>query len=150
MFGFFQNLFNSIRSFFWCCIFNNFSLKVYGKIKIFYYKNINIGKNVFFNHGLIINARGTIKIGDNVHLSTGVIINTGSLDYKKTGFERVHVSKPVSIEEGVWIGSGAIINPGVTIGKNSVIGAGAVVTSDIPENVVAVGVPARVIKNIND
>ena len=97
-----------------------------------------------------MNSTNLIKIGDNVHLSTGVIINTGSLDYKKIGLNRVHISKPVTIDDGVWIGSGVIINPGVTIGKNSVIGAGAVVTKSIPENVIAVGVPAEVIKNIND
>ena len=57
---------------------------------------------------------------------------------------------PVRIEENVWIGAGAILLPGVTIGKNSVIGAGSVVTRDIPENVVAVGVPCRVLRPIND
>ena len=57
---------------------------------------------------------------------------------------------PVRIEENVWIGAGAIILPGVTIGKNSVIGAGSVVTRDIPENVVAMGVPCRVVRPIGE
>ena len=58
------------------------------------------------------------------------------------------VAKLRKIEDGVWIGGGAILLPGVTIGRNSVIGAGSVVTRSIPENVVAVGNPCRVIKAI--
>ena len=58
------------------------------------------------------------------------------------------VARPVKIEDGVWIGGGAILLPGVTIGRNSVIGAGSVVTRSIPENVVAVENPCRVIKTI--
>ena len=54
------------------------------------------------------------------------------------------------IESGVWIGAGAIILPGITIGENSVIGAGSVVTRDIPANVVAVGNPCRVMREINE
>ena len=59
-------------------------------------------------------------------------------------------SQPVIIEDGVWLGTGVIINPGVTIGKNSVIGAGSVVNRSIPANVVAVGVPCRVLREITD
>lgn len=55
-------------------------------------------------------------------------------------------AQPVKIEDGVWIGGGAIILPGVTIGRNAVIGAGAVVTKDIPANAVAVGSPAKVLR----
>ncbi|WP_437126865.1 MULTISPECIES: DapH/DapD/GlmU-related protein [Paenibacillus] len=54
------------------------------------------------------------------------------------------------IEDGVWVGSGAIIVPGVTIGKGSVIGAGSVVTKDIPANVIAVGNPCKVLRKITD
>ena len=59
-------------------------------------------------------------------------------------------SQPVIIEDGVWLGTGVIINPGVTIGKNSVIGAGSVVNRSIPANVVAAGVPCRVLRAIAD
>ncbi len=55
---------------------------------------------------------------------------------------------PVRVEENVWIGAGAILLPGVTVGKNSVIGAGSVVTRDIPPNVVALGTPCRVLREI--
>ena len=57
---------------------------------------------------------------------------------------------PVTIEDGVWIGSGAVINPGITIGKNSVIGAGSIVTKDVPPDVVAVGNPCRVLRTIGE
>ena len=59
-------------------------------------------------------------------------------------------SKPITIEDNVWIGGGAILLPGVTIGKNSVIGAGSIVTRSIPENCVAVGNPCRIIKHLNN
>lgn len=59
-------------------------------------------------------------------------------------------AKPITIEDGVWIGGGVIVLPGVTIGHGSVIGAGSVVTKSIPSNVVAVGNPCRVIRKIND
>ena len=55
-------------------------------------------------------------------------------------------AQPVKIEDGVWIGGGAIILPGVTIGRNAVIGAGAVVTKDVPANAVAIGSPAKVLR----
>ena len=66
---------------------------------------------------------------------------------KGTTFFRTF-AKPVTIEDGVWIGGGAILLPGVTIGRNSVIGAGSVVTHSIPENCVAVGSPCRVIRRL--
>jgi acetyltransferase-like isoleucine patch superfamily enzyme len=122
--------------------------KVYGKITVYYPKNIFLGKNSTLNEGVLLNARAKINIGKYVHISPGVIINTGGLDYNKKGISRDHLSSPVNISDGVWIGSGVIINPGVTIGENSVIGAGAVVTKAVPANSVAVGVPAAVIKEI--
>jgi acetyltransferase-like isoleucine patch superfamily enzyme len=122
--------------------------KVLGRIKVYSPENILLGQGCSLNEGVILNARTKISIGNDVHISPGVIINTGALDYAKKGKDRKHLSKPVSIEDGVWIGSGAIINPGVTIYQNSVIGAGSVVTKDIPANSVAVGAPARIIKEI--
>ncbi|MBI4812389.1 sugar O-acetyltransferase [Candidatus Falkowbacteria bacterium] len=119
-------------------------------IVLYHPENIEIGDNSIINEYAMLNARAPIKIGDYVHISPFCIINTGGLNYKKTMAERDHLDKPVIIEDGVWLGSGAIINPGITIGKNSVIGAGAVVTSDIPPGSVAVGVPAKVIKKITD
>ena len=59
-------------------------------------------------------------------------------------------SKPITIGDNVWVGAGVHIMGGVTIGKNSIIGAGSVVTTDIPENVIAAGVPCRIIREITE
>ncbi|NED55599.1 sugar O-acetyltransferase, partial [Micromonospora aurantiaca] len=61
---------------------------------------------------------------------------------------KLEAAQPIVIEDNVWLGGGAIVLPGVTIGTNSVIGAGAVVTKDVPPNVVAVGNPAKVIRHL--
>ena len=117
---------------------------------IYFPENIEMGDNCMVNEGVLLTAMESIKIGDYVHLSPYSIITTGGLDYRKIMAERKHIARPIIIEDGVWIGSGAIVNPGVTVGKNSVIGAGSVVVSDIPADSVAVGVPAKVIKKITD
>lgn len=117
-------------------------------VKIYFPENIWIGDNTRVNYGVVLNGLDKIWIGSYVHLSPNCIINTGSLDYTYPINRRPHISAPVIIEDGVWIGSGAKINLGVTIGEGSVIGAGAVVTKDIPAYSVAVGVPAKVIKKI--
>ena len=139
-----------IRTFFWKLLFKKFgnNSKIFGRVVIYSPENIEFGHNSTLNEGVLLNARTTIKIGNFVHISPYCTLNTGELEYQKIMSERTHKSRPIEIEDGVWIGSGAIINPGVKIGKNSVIGAGAVVTKDIPENSVAVGVPAEVIKKI--
>lgn len=123
------------------------------------------GKNIFIGSDVIININCTfvdnrpIYIGNQVLIASNVQIYTSShpvlpqerlvADWKKKGttFFRTF-AKPVTIEDGVWIGGGAILLPGVTIGKNSVIGAGSVVTRSIPENCVAVGNLCRVIRRL--
>lgn len=121
---------------------------VLGAITVIKPENVTVGESVSLNAGCFLNARDEIIIGNHVHISPYVLINTGGLDYTKEIKNRPHIQKKVIICDGVWIGSGAIINPGVEIGVGSVIGAGAVVTKDIPANVVAVGVPAVIMKNI--
>ena len=111
-------------------------------------KKCSIGNNTSINEGCMINAIGNVKIGNWVHISPYVQVHSGYLDYRKTREKRLHLLKPVTIDDGAWIGAGAIINPGVTIGTDSVVGAGAVVTKDVPPNAVVVGVPAKVIKYI--
>ncbi len=112
-------------------------------------KNINIGKNVFFNTGCSFQDRGGIRIGDGSLIGMNVTIATLNhglpLETRNTTF-----ASPVRLGKNVWIGSNATILPGVTIGDNSVIAAGAVVTKDVPENVVAAGVPAKVVKGIRE
>ena len=123
---------------------------VYGPIVVHNPERIQIGKGSTLNEFVILNAQAPIVIGACVRISSGVIFNPVGLDYRNTMEQRDHVKRPIIVEDGVWIGSGVILNPGTIIRRNSVIGAGAVVTGEIPANVVAVGVPARVIKSIQD
>ena len=111
-------------------------------------KNITIGDNVFINSGCKFQDQGGIYIGDGAFLGHNVVLAT--LDHDMDPDKR-NLLHPASIRIGkrVWIGSNVVITKGVTIGDNSVIAAGAVVTQDIPANVVAGGVPAKVIKTLN-
>lgn len=110
-------------------------------------KNITIGKNVFFNTGCSFQDRGGIVIGDGTQIGMNVTMATLNHGFDQATRNTTYPF-PIIIGKNVWIGSNATITPGVTIGDNAVIGAGAVVTKDIPENAVAVGVPAKVIKYI--
>lgn len=105
------------------------------------------GKNVFINHSAILSALGGIEFQDGVSLAPGVHIATINHDFNER--HRLYTYGKVVIKKNAWIGMGVTICPGVTIGENSVIGAGAVVTKDIPDNVVAVGCPAHVIKHLD-
>lgn len=112
-------------------------------------KNITIGKNVFINSGCCFQDQGSITIGDGAFIGHNVVIATLNHDFNPKERSTTHPSKVV-IGKNVWIGANATIVPGVTIGDNSVIAAGAVVTKDVPQNVIAGGVPAKVIKSIDE
>ena len=116
-----------------------------------YGSNIIIGENFYANFNCILLDVNTIQIGDNVMFAPNVQIYTAShpLDIKSRVEEGIEFGLAIKIGDNVWVGGGAIICPGVTIGNNTVIGAGSVVCKDIPSNVVAVGNPCRVIKDIN-
>ena len=93
-----------------------------------------------------------ISIGKNVHITNGVKFIThdgGTLLFRKE-IPDLEITKPITVGNDVYIGNDAIILPGVNIGNRVVIGAGAVVSKDIPDNSVAVGVPARVIKTADE
>lgn len=115
-------------------------------------KHVHIGSNVYANFNLTLVDDGHIYIGDWVKFGPNVTVATPGHpvlpELRKD--PALQFNKDIHIEEGVWIGAGAVILPGVTIGKNSVIGAGSVVTKDIPENVVAVGNPCRVLREIGE
>ncbi|MBQ7714353.1 MAG: acyltransferase [Clostridia bacterium] len=93
-----------------------------------------------------------ISIGNNVYLTDGVkfLTHDGGTLLFRDRVPDLEITKPIVIGNNVYVGNNVIILPGVTIGNNCVIGAGAVVSRDIPDNSVAVGVPARVIKTIDE
>ena len=114
--------------------------------------HVHFGKGVYANFGLTLVDDDHIYVGDYTMFGPNVIIATGGhpilpeLRMDK-GYQ---FNAPVHIGRNCWIGAGAIIMPGVTIGENTVIGAGSVVTKDIPANVVAVGNPCRVLREIGE
>ena len=114
-------------------------------------KYTHFGNNAYANFNLTLVDDTDIFVGDNVMFGPNVIIATAGHPVDPPLREKVaQFNIPVRIGKNVWIGAGAIVLPGVTIGDHSVIGAGSVVTKDIPPNVVAVGNPCRVLREIND
>lgn len=93
-----------------------------------------------------------ITLGNNVHITEGVrfITHDGGTLLFRDQVPDLEITKPITVGDNVYIGNNVIILPGVTIGSNVIIGAGAVVSRDIPDNSVAVGVPARVIKTTEE
>lgn len=102
-----------------------------------------LGKNVYANHNLTVMSVGTITIDDGVMMGPGVGLFT---DNHEPNNIRTISTKEIHIKKNAWLGARVNVAPGVTIGENAIIGTGAVVTKDIPDNAVAVGVPAKVIK----
>ena len=114
-------------------------------------KNLHFGNGVYANFNLTVVDDGEIFVGDKVMFGPNVTIATANHPIDPSLWEdAMQYNKSVHIGENVWVGAGTVIVPGVTIGKNSVIGAGSVVVKDIPENVVAVGNPCRVLREIGE
>ena len=113
--------------------------------------NIEVGDNFFANYNLIILDVAKVKIGDNAQIAPNVSIYTAGHpihpDSRNSGYE---YGIDVTIGNNVWIGGNAVIMPGVTIGDNVVIGAGSVVTKDLPDNVIAVGNPCKIVREITE
>ena len=135
--------------------------KLFGKIKekfsimapfwCDYGYNIEIGENFFANHNCVILDCAKVIFGDNVFVApdcgfytAGHPIDTAR---RNAGLEYAY---PIIVGDNVWIGGGVKVMPGVTIGNNVVIGGGSIVTKDIPDNVVAVGNPCRIIRQITE
>ncbi|MCW1249883.1 sugar O-acetyltransferase [Acaricomes phytoseiuli] len=114
-----------------------------------YGENLHLGARVFINFNLVALDVVDIRIGDDSMLGPNVqlLTPTHPIDPQPRR-DKLEAAKPITLGENVWLGVGVIVCPGVTIGDNSVIGAGSVVTKDIPANVVAVGNPAQVIREI--
>ncbi|WP_294578483.1 sugar O-acetyltransferase [uncultured Thomasclavelia sp.] len=115
-----------------------------------YGKNIVLGKNVFININCYFMDGGKITIGDNVFIgpSCGFYTANHALDFfsRNQGYEK---ALPITIGDNCWFGANVTVLPGVTIGNGCVIGAGSVVSHDIPDNSLIAGVPAKVIKTID-
>lgn len=114
-------------------------------------KHCHFGKNVYANFNLTLVDDSHIYVGDYTMIGPNVVIATAGHPILPELREKAYqYNIPVHIGRNCWIGAGALIMPGVTIGDNTVIGAGSVVTKDIPANVVAVGNPCRVMREISE
>lgn len=113
--------------------------------------NLHVGKNFYANHGCTILDCNRIKIGDNCMLAPHVVISAAThplqAHRRAAGDE---LTSPITIGDNVWVGANVTIIPNVTLGNGVVVGAGAVVTKSFPDNVVVAGVPAKIIRYINE
>ncbi|MBD7911202.1 MULTISPECIES: sugar O-acetyltransferase [Clostridium] len=116
-----------------------------------YGKNIEVGNNFFANYNCTILDVGKVTIGENVMFAPNVSIYTaGHPIHPKSRNSGYEYGVEVVIGDNVWIGGSVVINPGVHIGNNVVIGSGSVVTKDIPDNMIAVGNPCKVVREITE
>lgn len=113
-------------------------------------KNLTIGKGGFINYSLTVLDIAPVTIGDHVLIAPNVQLCAASHPILlRERIQPFACGEPITIGDCVWLGAGVIVLGGVSIGNNSVIGAGSMVTKDIPDNVIAVGNPCRVIKTID-
>lgn len=112
-------------------------------------KNIHIGKQVFINMGCKFQDQGGIYIGDGALIGHNVVLAT--LNHAKSPKDRgTMIPAPIHIGKHVWIGSNSTILPGVTIGDGAIVAAGAVVSKEVPENAIVGGVPATILRYLNE
>ncbi|OYR51914.1 acetyltransferase [Halorubrum sp. Ea1] len=111
--------------------------------------NIHVGENFYANFDCVMLDECRVEVGRNCMLGPSVHIYTAThpldADERISGQE---YANPVTVGENVWIGGQAVLNPGVTVGDNAVVASGAIVTEDVPENVVVQGNPATVVKDL--
>lgn len=114
-------------------------------------KHVKMGTHVYANYNLMMVDDTEITIGDHVMIGPNVVICSGTHPISpKLRIKQVQYNKPVHIGHNVWIGASCVIMPGVTIGDHSIIGAGSIVTKDVPANVIACGVPCKIIREITE
>lgn len=115
-------------------------------------RHTHLGKQVYANFGLTLVDDTHIYVGDYTMLGPNVVLATAGHPIlpELRGERALQYNLPIRIGRNCWLGAGVIVMPGVTIGDNSVIGAGSVVTKDVPANVVAVGNPCRVLREIGE
>lgn len=114
-------------------------------------KHVHFGKGVYANFNLTLVDDTHIYVGDYTMIGPNVVLATAGHpilpELRPLAYQ---YNMPIHIGKNCWLGAGVIVLPGITIGDNSVIGAGSVVTKDIPANVVAVGNPCKVLREINE
>ncbi len=115
-----------------------------------YGSHIELGERVYFNFNCVVLDVCKVIIGDFSFFGPAVQIYTATHPLEASLRRSQEFGKPVTIGSDVWVGGGSIICPGVTIGSRTVIGAGSVVTRDLPDDVVAVGNPCRVIRKLDN
>jgi maltose O-acetyltransferase len=114
-----------------------------------YGEHLHIGARTFVNYNLTALDVAPISIGEDCQIGPNVQLLTPNHPVDpRPRRDKLEAALPIDIGDNVWLGGGVIVCPGVSIGDNSVVGAGSVVTRDIPANVVAVGNPARVLREI--
>lgn len=119
-------------------------------IYVDYGSNLTIGEGTFINYNLTALDVVSISIGSHCQIGPNVQLLTATHPVAaQPRRDKLESAKSIVVGDNVWLGGGVVVLPGVTIGENSVVGAGAVVTRDIPSNVVVAGVPARVIRSID-
>lgn len=113
--------------------------------------NISVGDFFYSNHNLVITDGAKVTFGDHVFIGPNCCFTTAEHaidpEQRKAGLE---IAKPITVGDNVWFGAGSTVLAGVTIGDNSIIGAGSLVSRSIPANVIAVGVPCRVLRPITE
>lgn len=138
-----------LRNSYWHAVFKELgeNVEIAERVKVLGPGKITIGSRTRITSYVVIDGRGGLEIGQETMIGFQSIILTHTHNFRDHGavIHQGMTSSPVTIGDGVWIGTRVIILPGVSIGDNAIVGAGAVVTKDVPPNAVVVGVPARII-----
>lgn len=114
-------------------------------------KNIHFGNNVYSNFNLTCIDDTDIYVGDNTMMAVNVVLATATHPILPSlRLKGLQCNMPIKIGKNCWLGAGVIVLPGVTIGDNTVVGAGSLVNKDLPSNVVAVGNPCKVLREIGE
>ena len=114
-------------------------------------RHVHFGKNIYTNFNLTLVDDTHIHVGDYCQIGPNVVLATAGHpilpELREKGYQ---YNAPVRIGRNCWLGAGVVVVPGVTIGDNVVVGAGSVVTRDLPDNVIAVGNPCKILREVND
>jgi maltose O-acetyltransferase len=124
--------------------------RIYGRVRIAWPRHVRIGADTSIGPGVYLwaSSQGHISIGERCAIAAYTRIVTPTHDPAALPIVAVGINQSVEIGNDVWIGTGAIILPRVRIGSRSIVAAGAVVTKDVPEDVLVAGVPARIVKTL--